>query len=795
MVISVVVTTVVVILVLARSKHRHYVSMFDMFAQEHFVPDGAVVRKNANVAGGLVSIIFAASLLNFVVYALTSYIKDNVVVTKVPTTINIPLQHPDLAYFDFEGSIVMRGSFGVSSSTVSSVSGVVQRDSPAPPVAEVVQASATVRELRWQCSACRFDGSTINVDTTLASKHEFIHSIRWTLSANSFALDSRTSAIGYAEAPSGKIISRRLAGEHSLCGAPKTTDPTLPGITVRTKVRKAHAFPYFHAAAAALTQCIVTTTRAQLVPLQAVAVHYFEEARPSVYRSKKERVGLELSFDANVLSGATCEAEYWAQSHISGDGRGALVRLQVELLPQSWEVTAKQKNSAFGLAVEVSAMIGGIHLVFFGILQVMEHYKKAAKKIHLACIRKCCRNDQLPELRGDDLSDSDDDIEAGGDTSLLLPPMKKIDKATDRILRLERTQRMLVLAQRTLYVGGKAKSATLDIVAQLWSIPEVIVRGCTMEDAYAVRRFTGSFKRSESSVGGAYPTWFQDRLDGSAPLAIFFSHRRWKMGVLGHSASLRSAEKSRNLETSTSPLELTWEVRVGHAWLPHETLVVALPPPKLKQTLATIFKKKKKKSSLRPAVGVRVGSKHGYKHGMNNPMLRPGEGRAHGAGDESSGSWSSDSWSSGSSSGSRSSSSSDDGSDTEKLTLPAHVKGRQAAANSMVSLVDEASATGDDDAVVKSVTEVTESHFSHGGDMSHAHQDVLPEGWSAVTSSSGVTYYVNATTGAKQWALPSLPGGEAAMLPEGWSAAASSDGATYYVNATTGVTQWSLPSQ
>ena len=236
-VVSVVVSTVVVVLVLVRSKYRHFISLFDMFAQEHFIPNGAVVRKNGNVAGGLMSIIFAASLINFVVYALTSYVKDNIVVTKVPTTINIPLQHPDLAYFDFDGTMVMRGSFGANSKTVSSVSGVVQRNPVGGGVVEVIKANATVRELRWQCSACRFDGSVIAVDTRFATKHEFLYSIKWTLSANSFTLGARTSASGYAEVPHGQIISRRLQGAHSLCGATKTADPTLPAITIRTKVR------------------------------------------------------------------------------------------------------------------------------------------------------------------------------------------------------------------------------------------------------------------------------------------------------------------------------------------------------------------------------------------------------------------------------------------------------------------------------------------------------------------------------------------------------------------------------
>jgi len=366
--------------------------------------------------------------------------------------------------------------------------------------------------------------------------------------------------------------------------------------------------------------------------VQTVAVHYLEEARPSVNRAEKERVGLELSFDANVLSGATCEAEYWAQSRASDNGHGPLVRLQVELLPQSWEVTASQKRTAFGLAVEVSAMIGGIHLVFFGLLLVVERFKKRAKKIHISCIRRFCRKTDAHVAGDDGDSESDDDIEEGGDAAPLLPPTKKIDNATDRIARLERNVRMLTLGQRTLYAGGKAKAPKLDLVEQLWSTPEVLVEGCTDADSPAVQRLAGSFTRSHSSVGGAYPTWIQEGVDGAAPLALFFSHRRWKIGVLGRSASVRSAEKSRNLENSTSPLELTWEVRVGRAWLRHETLAVAAPASKIKRTLAKIFKKKKT-SSLRAAAGV------AREQGKNNPMHR--EEREGGSDDEDSASSSS----------------------------------------------------------------------------------------------------------------------------------------------------------
>ena len=69
----------------------------------------------------------------------------------------------------------------------------------------------------------------------------------------------------------------------------------------------------------------------------------------------------------------------------------------------------------------------------------------------------------------------------------------------------------------------------------------------------------------------------------------------------------------------------------------------------------------------------------------------------------------------------------------------------------------------------------------------------LPEGWSAIETDQGETYYYCEGTGETSWERPPAPEPAADPLPEGWEAIDANDGETYFYNTATGESTWDRP--
>jgi hypothetical protein len=167
-------TIVVSTFTLCGSKALHGIlRKIDFFGVQYFA-EGAARRVTKTALGGFITFLFASSMVSFTVYALTTYVKDNEVVLKIPTTTNVLKAHPGLAFFDMHASIVVNGRFEAGSDVSAIVSGVEGRDSTAAPTATTTAAHAAdddtlTRTIEWRCSACRFTGAMMQLTVQLAS--------------------------------------------------------------------------------------------------------------------------------------------------------------------------------------------------------------------------------------------------------------------------------------------------------------------------------------------------------------------------------------------------------------------------------------------------------------------------------------------------------------------------------------------------------------------------------------------------------------------------------------------------
>ena len=155
------------------------------------------------------------------------------------------------------------------------------------------------------------------LSTQLASKREFVTAVEWQVQANSFR-EYDATAEGYVlptNTTLAPLITRRLPTLKDMCVAD----------TAGNVVSESGAF-----------SALVAGETAPVPPsveifVNAVPVHFIRQARPTVARPLREKLGFELSYSHVNRAGATCEAEFWAQAQASGEQSGPRVTLQMEV--------------------------------------------------------------------------------------------------------------------------------------------------------------------------------------------------------------------------------------------------------------------------------------------------------------------------------------------------------------------------------------------------------------------------------------------------------------------------------
>ena len=311
-------TIVVSTFTLCGSKALHGIlRKIDFFGVQYFA-EGAARRVTKTALGGFITFLFASSMVSFTVYALTTYVKDNEVVLKIPTTTNVLKAHPGLAFFDMHASIVVNGRFEAGSDVSAIVSGVERRGGTEAPTATMTTNAADddtlTRTIEWRCSECRFTGAMMQLTVQLASNREFIRTAEWSVDSNSYLVEQRTFAHGFvhpANSTAAQIFTRRLSGLSGACGGGSATTAAVATAPVEPAV---------------------------VITVQALPVYFHRDARATVRRPKVERLGLELGYSYETQS-ETCELEYWEQAQVDGDQAGPKVTLQVCTCVRLWSVS------------------------------------------------------------------------------------------------------------------------------------------------------------------------------------------------------------------------------------------------------------------------------------------------------------------------------------------------------------------------------------------------------------------------------------------------------------------------
>ena len=314
---------------------------------------------------------------------------------KVPTTINVLTAYSDLAFFDLEASITLRGHFESGSVVGATATGVRQRNGEEAPTLELMPSKdpSVERTLTWRCTSCAFTGPTLDLTATLESRREYLLSLEWEVASNSYDPKQRSHAHGFIlPRTANSVFTRRLPELTRVCsgggdgGFAQFADQIIASDTVTPSIE---------------------------IAVHAVPVHFLQDARSTVQRPKAEGVGLELIYSYDRQDGETCELEFWDQARASGNQDGPSVSLSLITSGQSWEVTKKQKSDGITLLVELSALVGGIQFLFVTILIVIEMLSVPVA----ACCAKIKMKAEAKAKARAKMMDEDADIEEGKSSS------------------------------------------------------------------------------------------------------------------------------------------------------------------------------------------------------------------------------------------------------------------------------------------------------------------------------------------------------------------------------------------
>ena len=785
----------VTILYFTKSPYLKHLGHLDRFGGLHSVNENAAMRFTKTPLGGFVSLLFGSALLVFAVYSLTGYVKDNEVVLKVPTTVNVIQAHSNLAYFDMKVSITLHGAFEAGSLVTVTIAGVERKGSAILVDATSTGVSTSTRDIEWACSDCRFTLPSFEVTATLASKREALFAMKWSVNTNSYDPKQGASAHGLVRAASNALFTRRIPVLGGICaggvGAPS-------GVVVADT----------NALGAAIN-----------IIVKAVPVYYARDARMMIMaflglnRPGEERVGLELSYSHELVPGETCELELWTQATASGDQRGPTVRLQLELSAQSWVVTQKQRSEGIQLLVAVSALMATIRLVFYYLLMVMEAMQgpvtKVIEKIQAKIVAKkknanaASDDDEVVAAGEEDVGSAEEEPNGEDDEDQPRRPVRDLVAAEpagddlaariaahefmlrefirdskarhrDYIARhrdhdvLHTKFRGISAAVHTLIDGGSDIQLKEDSNDTLWSLGKLDVSCGAFEGVSDEFRLlaVGTFVLEESHA--RRPTW--QRTAGSEVIRIYHGHEHWYIGIQGERALARSAVKS----DEAAPMDVEWEVRdevagdaggaVG-AWRRFDELTVNVVHTRT-CCHGGIFKRIERNPASRAAPAaeeIRLGGVEMVS--VQNRLARAPQlevnpmqqDQAHGAPEDG------------------------EAARAERREL---VPGAVAAADDVANPMHQPQAL-DVDAAARQGGSTTRSAAKIEVEAFVTH----PRGWIETHSrSQNMPYYTNEHTGETVWTKPTLP-----APPAGWTVHAHGENGEYYHNESTGATLWEHP--
>ena len=472
--------------------------------------------------GGVMSLLFGASLIVFVTYAMTTYVKNNAIITKAPTTEQIA-QLP-ISSFEVELEIKLHGSFEDNSTVNAYVTGMVPKMGDAGTAEVAVVGNRNERTLKWSCSSCKFEGFGLLMPIVLGSKREFLHTVEWKVTAASWSESERAEAWGVIKVASPDHIFAKRS-------ATSTIPPRCTGIA-----------PF------------VASDPAIAIEIEAVPVHYLKDERRTVRRAKVERVGLELSYVAHRTAGETCEFDYWDTVEGANEDVGLQVQFSMSLASLGWRVHVEQKSSAFFLAIELSAIIGGIQIIYVTVLMILQRFKGPLKHRARAIVRRVKSgngDDAVAIAAGDDANTSSSSSEEDEEQGERRPLIREL-------LQLHSAVRELDTHMHTLYHGGEAKPRRIrDLVAKVWQIETIVV--AATGDELAV--LSGDYVRAKGHLEHRrFPTWKKQVARGSdganeRKFRIYAKDNQWCVGR----PRVEPKVKSISSVAEASPLEAMWE--------------------------------------------------------------------------------------------------------------------------------------------------------------------------------------------------------------------------------------------
>ena len=482
-----------------------------------------------------------------------------------------------------------------------------------------------------------------------------------------------------------------------------------------------------------------------------------------------------------------------------------------------------QKSTALTLAVEMSALMGGIQFVFLSVLLLLEMCKKPAKRVWANAKRKCCgKKDNMddgeegPDVEGGAVNNEDVSLGTDEDNDEVQPLLPAVAggegsdvagrRTTTSFAALEAIVSDLIrdnearhrdhdvlhtkvrgnsATLRALFQGGSAKPAVEDSIDASWSLDKIIVT-CDSDDNAddELRRFVvGTFALVLSHA--RHPTW--QRTVGDDVIQIYHRRRHWHIGVQGGQALARSVIKAGDV----SLIEVDWEVCSANdgaaeatapagVWRTCNALSLNVPASTdFMSRLKGIFSRATSppRAAPVPAVEMVRAPRRVERPAPEGRRAAPTGREAEAAGDvvdivpEAAVHM--------------------DNPMQQPQALGAAADRRAGGGGGPAAKVEVAPVREDAAAAIVNTMRVPAAAVAAAEANDPSEAAVVPRGWVANYSTAhDMPFYTNVHTGEKVWEKPTLP-----APPAGWSVHAHGDGGEHYFqhNAGGGATQWHHP--
>ena len=581
---SVVLVAVILILhFVYKSPLVSFLSRIDAYTQSHFVDDGAAVRNTPMTLGGVISILFYASLLLLATYSSASYRFNNNVVERIPTIRDVQEQHKTsgLSHFHVVIEIVLRGHFVAAPyfDNTGHLVGMMAVDFPVPcsmnnvinqvknefggagllgcglseyhlpaskggfgiPISDIVMGGFEVvcstppcalpapsddasddnskHVLRWECSNCRF---VRPLDK--ASFDVMLDSGSDFVTSIEWSVRT-TDYLGGLDSKANGVIAmpRNMALGHGGMGGGTNVDIDAT-LTYYKKYQP--RWPWEIAGWFGKTE---TEDERIAVELS----HKRTSVIPSLMR---EKFG-DLYSDGNTQE---LTAAWWAFT------------VQINVDPLSWELTVKRGRGIVGFFVEVSALYGALQALWLYILLRIEGGKGPVTNFIERCRKWCYRTRAAEEEEGDGvLESSDDDEEQPPSADEEQQPLVNAQRLADLEARMRHVHSAMHVLHGSSQGSFHERAHSYDAVDALWSTHTLVVAlpdSCGVDTALAGEYSIVEPRSSVTHLDFAFRrSWTFAFHDNESQLV--HERERWTLGPRGAHAQLRSAAKVGVLDT------------------------------------------------------------------------------------------------------------------------------------------------------------------------------------------------------------------------------------------------------